>query len=82
MDELPRRVAQLKTLKPRELEILRLTCAGLANRDIAERLSISGRAVLFHKGNIYQKLGLAELQQAHRLRELDAFCHALSGEDL
>jgi hypothetical protein len=49
----------------------------LPNKDIAERLVISNRTVLFHKGNIYEKLGIADLQQAHRQRELGKFCQAL-----
>lgn len=81
MDELIRRVEALRTLTPRELEILQLTCAKQLQRDIAQRLFISLRTVKFHHGNIYEKLGLADLQQAPRQRELGRYCQALDAMD-
>jgi DNA-binding NarL/FixJ family response regulator len=44
---------------PRELEVLELVAAGLANEVIAERLSISVRTVERHLSNVYAKLGLS-----------------------
>lgn len=78
MDELARRVAALSTLSPRELEVMRLTCDGMVNKEIADALVITARTVLFHKGNIYDKLGLAEIQPAPREREIGKFCQALA----
>lgn len=43
-------------LTPREREILKLLAAGLANREIAERLSISERTVKFHVSEILGRL--------------------------
>ena len=44
-------------LTGRELEILHLVAAGLTNREIAGKLSISPQTVKKHSGNIYGKLG-------------------------
>jgi pimeloyl-ACP methyl ester carboxylesterase/DNA-binding CsgD family transcriptional regulator len=43
----------------RELEVLELVAAGLANEEIAERLSISVRTVERHLSNVYAKLGVS-----------------------
>jgi pimeloyl-ACP methyl ester carboxylesterase len=43
----------------RELEVLELVAAGLANEAIAERLSISVRTVERHLSNVYAKLGVS-----------------------
>ena len=45
-------------LTPRELEIVRLLCRGLRNKEIASRLSISEHTVKVHLSNIYAKLGV------------------------
>jgi len=46
-------------LSPRELEVVRLVAAGATNREIAERLGISGRTVDRHVSNIFAKLDVA-----------------------
>jgi DNA-binding NarL/FixJ family response regulator len=46
-------------LSPRELEVLELVAAGLANEAIAERLSLSVRTVERHLSNVYAKLRLS-----------------------
>lgn len=45
-------------LTPREMEIVELVVAGLANKEIADKLFISVRTVDTHKTNILQKLNL------------------------
>lgn len=44
-------------LSPRELDVLRLVCTGLSNRDIALQLFLSERTVAHHVGAILAKLG-------------------------
>src|SRR3954454_6980292 len=46
-------------LSARELEVLELVAAGLANEAIAERLYVSVRTVERHLSNIYAKLGVS-----------------------
>lgn len=45
-------------MSPREIEVLRLTAAGLTSRQIADRLCISQNTVLTHRKNIASKTGL------------------------
>lgn len=45
-------------LTEREAEVARLVSAGLTNRQVAEELSISAKAVEYHLGKIYPKLGV------------------------
>jgi len=45
-------------LTPRELEVLRLICSGLSNKEIAEKLSLSVNTVAVHRANIMNALGL------------------------
>ncbi|MES1211183.1 MAG: response regulator transcription factor, partial [Acidobacteriota bacterium] len=54
-------------LSAREKEVLGLVAAGLANKEIATRLSISERTVKFHVSSILAKLGAANRTQAVRL---------------
>jgi DNA-binding NarL/FixJ family response regulator len=46
----------IRTLTPRELEIVRLIAEGLRNRAVAERLFISEGTVKIHLHRIYEKL--------------------------
>ncbi len=79
MDELNGRVGRLRTLTPRERDVLGLVCQGGRNyEEIGTALFISERTVLFHMGNVYEKLGLAELSKADRQRDLGRFCPLLS----
>lgn len=82
MDELVRRSGLLKTLTPRQLEILRLTCDGMIDREIADRLVLSARTIKFHKAGIYERLGVDEMQQAPRQREIGKFCQALAAAEV
>jgi DNA-binding NarL/FixJ family response regulator len=56
--------AALDTLTAREHEVLVLLAAGLSNREIAHRLSISERTARTHVSSILDKLGLRSRTQA------------------
>ena len=58
-------------LSSREREILALCLAGLNDRAVAERLSLSERTVQGHRAKIYAKFGL------HTAKELEAISHEL-----
>jgi two-component system nitrate/nitrite response regulator NarL len=62
LDRLLRReagLAQNTLLTPRELEIVRMVAAGLRNRQIAEKLSITEGTVKIHLHSIYEKVGVS-----------------------
>jgi DNA-binding NarL/FixJ family response regulator len=52
------------TLSARELDVLRLVAAGLANKQIGGSLGISDRTVKVHVGNIFRRLGVADRASA------------------
>jgi LuxR family transcriptional regulator, maltose regulon positive regulatory protein len=52
------------SISPREQEVLRLVSAGLSNKEIAARLSVSHSTVKTHLANIYLKLGVNSRMQA------------------
>jgi pimeloyl-ACP methyl ester carboxylesterase/DNA-binding CsgD family transcriptional regulator len=52
------------TLSAREREVLTLVTEGLANADIAERLSLSEKTVRNHISNVFDKLGVWTRAQA------------------
>jgi LuxR family maltose regulon positive regulatory protein len=54
----------IEPLSDRELEVLRLIAAGLANREIAEELVIATGTVKRHINHIYGKLGVSSRTQA------------------
>jgi DNA-binding NarL/FixJ family response regulator len=45
-------------LTPRELEVLKLICSGLSNREIAAKLDLSVNTVAVHRANIMNALGV------------------------
>jgi DNA-binding NarL/FixJ family response regulator len=45
-------------LTPRQLEVLRLICEGLSNKEIAARLDLSVNTVAVHRANIMNTLGV------------------------
>jgi DNA-binding NarL/FixJ family response regulator len=51
-------------LTPRELEVLALVRAGLANKQIARRLGISERTVKAHLTSVFSSLGVLDRTQA------------------
>ena len=50
-------------LTPAELRVARMAAAGQTNREIAENLFVTVKAVKFHLGNAYRKLGIADRGQ-------------------
>ncbi|MGV8977810.1 MAG: response regulator [Cellulomonas sp.] len=56
----------IRTLTPREHEVLGLMAQGLANQDIAEKLFVSETAISKHIGNIFAKLNLSVSDSGHR----------------
>jgi NarL family two-component system response regulator YdfI len=54
----------LEVLSAREIEVLALMAQGLANKNIADRLSISEHTVKFHVSSISSKLGAASRTEA------------------
>ena len=62
--EEPMELAVAASISPREQEVLRMLSAGLSNREIAERYSISASTVKTHIENIFRKLGVNSRTQA------------------
>ena len=56
----------VRSLTPREFEVLKLVAEGLGNAAIAQAISVSETAVSKHIGNIFAKLGLSPLDSGHR----------------
>lgn len=58
------RIAEAQVqLTARELQVLKLVCAGWANSAIAEQFSLSPRTVDKHRENILRKLGVSNVVQ-------------------
>lgn len=53
------KLAALRELTPRQLEVLKLTCQALTQKDIGDKLAITTDAVGKHMANIYVKLKIA-----------------------
>ena len=56
--------ALIEPLSDRELEVLRLICAGKSNQEIADELFIALDTVKRHVNNLYGKLGVRRRSQA------------------
>lgn len=63
----------LGTLTARELEVLELMARGLANKEIAGELFVSGAAVAKHVSSIFLKLGLDPSEENRRVRAILAY---------
>ena len=55
---------RLRSLTPRETEILRLVARGQSNTQIAQNLVVAEQTVKTHIGNIFAKLNLRDRAQA------------------
>jgi len=60
----------IEGLTRRENEVIRLACAGLRNKDIAEKLSIGVRTVEFHRQQAIHKLGEHSLVKVASLLQI------------
>lgn len=58
---------RLDSCTPREQDVLRLLAAGLANKAIAERLSISPRTVEIHRAHLMEKMAADSLPALVRM---------------
>ena len=67
----------IRSLTPRESEVLQLMAEGLGNAEIARRLYVTDTAVSKHIGNIFAKLGLTASDTGHR-RVLAVLAHLRS----
>jgi LuxR family maltose regulon positive regulatory protein len=59
-----RALSTAASISPREQQVLRLVSAGLSNREIAIKFSVSDSTVKTHLENIYRKLGVNSRTQA------------------
>jgi FixJ family two-component response regulator len=61
--------ARFKSLTAREQEVISLVAAGMMNKQIAERLGVSGITVKVHRGNGMRKLGARSLADLMRMTQ-------------
>ena len=69
----PRGVAQFSALSSREEEVIRFVACGYANKEIANRLTLSVKTVETHKANAMQKLGLVSRLELVRFAMLQGW---------
>jgi len=68
----PSQEGLIEPLTERELEVLRLMCAGYSNQRIADEMIVSVNTIKKHTSNIYGKLGVGNRAQAVlRAREIE-----------
>lgn len=63
-DTQPDAAALLRSLTPRQLDVLRLICDGLRNKEISERLNMTEKTVKTHVSAILGSLGVLNRTQA------------------
>ncbi len=68
-------------LTAREAEVLALVAEGLSNRQIGERLFISGKTVSVHVSNLLAKLGVAGRTEAVAVAHRRGLLGAPAGAD-
>ena len=54
---------RLKSLTPREVDVLCYVLGGQLNREIAEELGIAERTIKVHRGRVMEKLGVRSSAQ-------------------
>jgi FixJ family two-component response regulator len=62
--------ARVKSLSPREFEIMELVTAGLMNKQIAAKVGLSEITVKVHRGKVMKKMGVASLADLVRMAEI------------
>lgn len=76
-------IERLSELTERQREVLKLVCDGLIYKLIGEELFIEEGTVKAHMAHIYSKLGLKQLDDDERTKQLSQiFCPLLRGEKL
>ena len=60
---------QIKTLTPREYEVMTYVITGMLNKQIAAELNISEETVKIHRGRVMKKLGVESVAELVRLCE-------------
>jgi DNA-binding CsgD family transcriptional regulator len=70
--------ARLKHLTRQELEILNLACDGKSSKEIADVLGMAYDAVQENAQTINRKLGIENLPEADRKREMHRLCAAVA----
>ncbi len=61
--------ARLRTLTPRENEVMQQVIAGMLNKQIAARLGIAEKTVKIHRGRMMRKAGVVSVPDLMRLIE-------------
>lgn len=62
-DELLSESASAASLTPREREVVRLVAQGLTSREVAAALYVTPKAISYHLGNVFAKLGVTSRRQ-------------------
>ena len=55
------------SLTPSELRVARMAASGMKNREIAEQLTVTVKAVEYHLANTYRKLGIGGRAELTRM---------------
>ena len=59
----PERPADHAALTPREREVVRLVAQGMTSREVAAALYVTPKAISYHLGNVFAKLGVTSRRQ-------------------